>query len=862
MSVRLWLRDLLQRDRLDQELDDELKDHLDRDTERNIAQGMAPDEARRAALRAFGQLQRTRESVRSEWLGQLFESILRDVHFACRLLLRNPTFAVIATATLAIGIGANTAIFSLVYATLLRPLPYGNHRLIAFTTNQSLPDVSDIGRASKTMEHLGAYADMPFEIEEQGKPVEVKGAVVGGDVFSALNVNPSIGRTFGTNEGEARTPVAVVSHNFWISRFNSDPQVLGRKLTLSGTIYNVIGVMPENFVLPRSQSDVWLPVEVGYPEAVDARGAHFTFGIGVLRPGVTLEQARAELKTVGAELARLHPDEARSYNVAPLRDRLVGAVRTPLLVLFAAVSIVLLIACVNFSNLLLSRMAARQRELQARLALGASRGRIVRQIMTESLVIATIGALAGLTVAIIVLRLLLTMKPEDVRGLSTDAFSPATFAFALALAVVCGVVFGIAPAVQFLKTKASFREAPRTSTVRQARRSILVGVECALAVVLLCGAGLLIRSFWKLVSVEPGFNPRGLLTMRINLPVGRYQKIPSQVEFFKKLDRELQSVPEVESAGEVSELPLIGMHMEHNFVIKGRPDIPEGQEPELSAHEASPHYLATMQIPLLAGRTFDDNDTPESQPVAIITRSMAEQYFKGENPLGQQVAWARAPHKVWITIVGVVGDVRHDGLDYYALPALYTPLTQKQMAWKRFASIVVRTRAEDPMLASNAVQAAVMRADAQLPVTFVEPMTTVIAESLAERRFTLVLLSAFAAVALLLALIGVYGVISYLVEQRTHEIGVRMALGAQRSRVIVMVMSQGLSFAAIGVLVGALSGLWLLRLGRSMLFGVTATDPLAFGGAVVMLLLVAAIACFFPAKRASGIDPVQALRTE
>jgi putative ABC transport system permease protein len=860
--MRLWLRDVLNRDRLDDELDEELKDHIERETENNIARGVAPDEARRTALRAFGQLQHTRESVRGEWLGLVFESILRDVHFALRMLLRNPTFTVIATATLAIGIGANTAIFSLVYATLLRPLPYGNERLVGFTSNQSLPDVHDIGLASRTMEHLGVYAEMPFEMQEEGKPVEVKGAIVGGDVFTALHVNPVLGRTFATQENEAHTPVAVISHKFWLSKLSSDPKVLGRKLTLSGTIYDIVGVMPEGFVLPRSQSDVWVPFSVGYPEAVDARGAHFTFGLGALRPGVTLEQARAELKTIGAELARLHPEEARTFNVVPLRDRIVGPVRTPLLIVFAAVSMVLLIACVNFSNLLLSRMAARQRELQARLALGASRMRIVRQIMTESLVIAVIGAVTGLAVAVAVLRLLLKLKPEDVRGLSTQAFSPATFAFALGLALVCGVVFGIAPAAQFLKSNATFRERPKTSTIRQTRRALLVGVECALAVVLLSGAGLLIRSFWKLVNVEPGLNPRGLLTMRLNLPASRYKTIPTQVEFFQRLDRELQSVADVESAGEISELPLAGTHMEHNFVIKGRPEIPQGEEPELSAHEASPRYFATMQIPLLAGRTFDENDTPEAQPVGVISRSMAEQYFKGENPIGQQVAWARAPKKVWITIVGVVGDVRHDGLDDFALPALYTPLAQKQMAWKRFASIVVRTRADDPMLASSAVQAAILRADPQLPVTFVEPMTTVIAESLAERRFTLVLLSAFAAVALVLAIIGVYGVISYLVEQRTHEIGVRMALGAQRPRVVAMVMSEGLSFAAMGVLLGALSGLWLLRLGRSMLYGVTATDPLALGTAVVTLLAVAAIACFFPAKRASGIDPARALRTE
>jgi putative ABC transport system permease protein len=321
-------------------------------------------------------------------------------------------------------------------------------------------------------------------------------------------------------------------------------------------------------------------------------------------------------------------------------------------------------------------------------------------------------------------------------------------------------------------------------------------------------------------------------------------------------------VPGVESAAIVSELPLAGTHMEHNFVMRGRPELPVGEEPEISAHEASPKYFATMQIPVIAGRVFDDNDQLKSMPVAVITRSMAEQYFHGENPIGAQIAWARAQQKQWMTIVGIVGDVRHDGLDDQAMPAVYTPLSQKQMAWKRFASVVVRTHAADPLLAANAVEGAVLRSDPQLPVTFVEPMTTVMAESLAERRFNLFLICSFAAVALALAMIGIYGVISYLVSQRTQEIGVRMALGAQRSRVVAMIMSEGLSMTAAGVLIGAVVGFALLRVGQGMLYGVTSNDPIALGGAALVLLAVAAVASFFPARRAAQIDPMNALRVD
>ncbi|HEX6880051.1 MAG TPA: ABC transporter permease, partial [Terriglobales bacterium] len=357
MKWSLWIRDIFNQNRLDGELEDELADHLARETEQNIAMGMSRDEARQRALRAFGQVQDMREECRRQRHGQLLDSVLQDVRFALRMLRRNRAFTIVAVATLAIGIGANTAIFSLVYATLLRPLPYGNTRLLAFTSNQSLPDVMDIGRMSRTMEHLGVYADWPFEMREQTKPIEVKGAIVGGDVFPALAIQPVMGRYFGLAENDARTPVAVVSYGYWRAHLGGDPQPIGRKITLSGTAYEVIGVMPETFRFPRGQSQVWVPFTVAYPEAVEARGAHFLFGIGALRSSATLAQARAELANVGSELARQHPEEARTFNVIPLRGRIVGSLRTPLLILYGAVSMVLLIACVNFSSLLLSRTA-------------------------------------------------------------------------------------------------------------------------------------------------------------------------------------------------------------------------------------------------------------------------------------------------------------------------------------------------------------------------------------------------------------------------------------------------------------------------------------------------------------------------
>jgi putative ABC transport system permease protein len=383
-----------------------------------------------------------------------------------------------------------------------------------------------------------------------------------------------------------------------------------------------------------------------------------------------------------------------------------------------------------------------------------------------------------------------------------------------------------------------------------------------MALVLLTGSGLLIRSFWKLLNVDPGFNAQQLLTARLTLPAKKYNDIPSQLDFLRKLDRELSTLPGVESAGIVSELPMTGSHMEHNLLIKGRPEPPKGQEPEISAHEASPNYFSTMQIPLLSGRVFTDQDTANSQTVGIISQRMAQQYWPNESPIGQQVRWARTNQEQWITIVGVVGDVRHDGLDEDVYPAIYTPLSQKQMAWKRFNSVVIRTRTADPMASANPVQEAVWKTDPQLPITFVQPMEAVMSESVAERRFNMVLLSLFAGLALILAVVGLYGITSYLVTQRTQEIGIRMALGAQRGAVLRLFISEGLGLSIMGALIGAAGAFWALRLAQGMLFQVGSSDPVAFLSASALLILVAAAASYIPARRAASIDPMRALRLE
>jgi putative ABC transport system permease protein len=858
-----WLREVFRRRELEQQLDEEIRFHVERQVEAYVAGGMNPDEARRRANLELGGVEQIKEECREQRMSRWAESFAQDVRYGLRTLGKNPAFTTVAIVTLALGIGANTAIFSLVYATLLKPLVYRDaDRIVTFRGNHSLPDALDINRMSRTLQHVGVSANWPFDYTEGATPEQVDGAIIGGDLFKALSVSPALGRYFTQEDDNARRPVAVVSNGFWHRVLGGDPKVLGRKLTLSDTVYTVIGVMPPNFRFPSEPAEVWVPFTVGYPEAVEARGAHFTYPVARLREGVTLEQAQAELKVIGEELGRLHPEEARTFMVMPLRTRMTMSMRTPLLVLFGAVSMVLLIACVNFSSLLLTRTASRKQEFQVRMALGADRWRVLRQIVTESVVVACLGAVAGILLAQGGSRLLLELKPEAMRSLDAPVLSVPTLAFAIAISVVSGIVFGLVPALHLFSANSTLRGGSRTTTARTRLRSTMVVAECAMALVLLTGAGLLLRSFWKLLNVGAGFNPQQVLTLRLTLPAIRYNEIPKQVDFLTKLDQELQQVPGIEMAGLVSELPMTGSHMEHNTVIKGRPEVPAGQEPEISAHEASPKYFETMQIPLLSGRLFNEDDRANSAPVVVISRSMAQQYWPNQNPIGAQVAWARAQKTVWMTVVGVVGDVRHDGLDDEAYPAVYSPMTQKQMPWKRFVNVVARTKATDPTSASAMVKQAIWKIDPQLPVTHLAAMTEVLSESTSERRFNVVLLSAFAGLALVLAMVGIYGITAYMVTQRTQEIGIRMALGARPQSVLRMMISQGILLSLVGAVLGAVGSYVLSRVAQGMLFQVGRTDPATFAASAATLIGVAALACYIPARRAARVDPMSALRLD
>jgi putative ABC transport system permease protein len=608
-----------------------------------------------------------------------------------------------------------------------------------------------------------------------------------------------------------------------------------------------------------------LPVQVASPVAAAFRGVHFLRTYLRLKPGVTLEQATSDLRLIDQRLIATYPEHSKNRQsvLIPLHDRIVGQTRTALWVLFGAVGLVLLIACVNFANLLLARGAAREQELVVRVALGAGRWRLTRQMLTESVLLACLGGAGGLLLAWWGVDLLVSLKPENLPRLESIKVDGSVLLFALGISVLTGIIFGLAPAWAATRVNVSdaLRESGRGTVggARQRVRSGLVVVELALALILLVGAGLLIKSFWQLRSVQPGFNPQQLLTLRLELPETRYKEIPKQMQFRRAVLEGINSLPGVQAAL-VSELPLSGESLHHDFTREGW-NLQPGTEPDVQTRSVLGDYFRTMQIPLLQGREFTTQDKEDAPLVGIANQTLVERYFKDENPLGKRVRWARNPGNTWITIVGVVADVKHFGLDTPEEPALYTPYAQAGAPWKRWMTLVARTPGEPTAFAST-IQKQIWQIDAQLPVTKLRPMAEVMARSFAERRFNMLLLGLFAAVALVLAAIGIYGVISYAVTQRTHEIGVRMALGARPGDVLGLVIRQGMQLALLGIGLGVAGAFGLTRWMASMLFGVTPSDPLTYAVIALLLAGVALLACYLPARRATRVDPLRALRYE
>ena len=789
----------------------------------------------------------------------------QDLRYGARLLLAQPGFTLIAVLTLALGIGATTAIFSVVNAVLLRALPYPEaERLVALRPNQSFLDLNDVRSQSRSFEALGGVTLQGLDYTGGGEPVQVQAGLITADLFNVLGARPALGRLIAPEENRfGGERLAVLGHAFWQAHLGGDPGVVGKAIALSGNSYTVVGVMPADFVLPLEKADLWASLPVVSPLAAQARGVHFLRAYARLSPGVAAEAARAEMAAVDVRLAAEDPAEnkGRRTRLSALHERVVGETRTALLVLFGAVGLVLLISCANFANLLLTRAAAREQEIVVRAALGAGRWRLVRQLLTESVLLALVGGTAGLVLALWGVDLLLALKPDDLPRLDEIRVDGRVLLFTLGVSVLTGLIFGLVPAWQTARTdlNAALKEGGRSTTAgasRQRMRGALVVAELALALVLLIGAGLLIKSFWGLRAVAPGFATENLQTMRVELPEARYRQIPAQVRFRQQALEAVNSLPGVRAAM-VSELPLTGDYLTHNFVIEGRP-LPPGDEPEIQTLTLSGDYFGVMNIPLLRGRDLTPQDREGAPYVCLVNESMVRQYFPDEDPLGKRIRWARGDSP-WMTIVGVVADARHQGLDQPAEPAVYDSYAQTVQPWKRWMYLAVRG-SEDPARLAAAVKRQVWTVDARLPVTRVRTMAEVASASLAGRQFVMLLLLIFAGVALLLAAVGIYGVIAYAVALRTHEIGVRMALGAGPRDVLALVLRQGLALTAAGVALGVAASLALTRIMVSLLYGVGATDPTTFGAIAVVLALVALLACYVPARRATKVDPVVALR--
>jgi putative ABC transport system permease protein len=806
------------------------------------------------------------------------QNLWQDLRYGVRMLYKNHGFTAVAVLALALGIGANTAIFSVVNSVLLRPLPFRDpQRLVVVWENHQQrggperewaapADFRDFRDQTQSFEHVAALLGTQATLTGFEEPEDVQGAAVSYDTFKMLGVEPALGRSFTADEDRAGAErVVVLSHGLWQKRFGSDPSIVGRGITLGGDSYTVIGVMPRGFSFPILNDAQIFRTAGSALAAIPGceRGCVVLRVIAKLKPGVTLESARAEMTALTDRLAEQYPESNKGVGATliPLHEQLVGDVRPAMLVLFGAVGLVLLIACANVANLLLARAAAREKEVAIRAALGASRARLIRQHMTESLVLAVIGGAAGLLLAFWMVDLLVSFAPKGTPRLHEIGIDPVVLGFTCGIALLTGLVFGLAPAVLSARTNFNsvLKEGGRDSslTSRGTRvRSALVVSEVALALMLLIGAALLIKSFVNLQRVDPGFNPKDVVRADVVLPRTRYPERNQSEIFYKQLLDRVAVLPGVESAGAVSSMPLGGGGTDRDFGIEGRPPAEPGKGLVAWFSSVTPGYFRAMGIRLVRGREFTEADNAAATKTVLISEAMARRFFPDEEPVGKRLVFGGG--KDLREIVGVIADVKFFGLNTDARPTMYFPHAQSPA---RGMSLVVRTQDDLSTLAS-AIRGQVSALDRDLAVSNIMTMQTLVSQSLAEPRFTLLLLGAFAVVAILLSAIGVYGVVSYSVTQRSHEIGVRMALGAQVSDVLKLVVRDGMTLVLGGVGLGLIAAFALSRVMENLLFGVSARDVTTFAMTALLLAGVALGACFVPARRATKVDPMEALRYE
>ena len=801
------------------------------------------------------------------------DSIIKDIRYGVRGLLKRPGFTVIALVALALGIGANTAIFSLVNAVILRPLPFPeSDRLVWIWGNisnggnrasVSPPDFLDYRSQNRTFEQFAAtgISPVPKSLSGSGEPERLIASAVSGNYFDVFGIAPALGRGFTLeNEKTGQNQVTVLSHAYWQKRFASDPNIVGKTMTLDNKSYQIVGVMPAGVSFPQ-QAELWVPIDFeGNPE-MKIRKAHFLRPIGRLKAGVTLTQAQTDTDTIAAHLAQQFPDSNTGWNLrlVSLREQLVGGTRTTLFVLFGAVGFVLLIACANVANLLLVRAAARQKEIALRTALGASRLRIIRQMLTESLLLSIAGGALGALLAFWGVELLVTLSANSLPPTVNVAIDTTVLAFTFVISIVTGLLFGLAPAFRTAKVGLvdSLKDGARGTegTLRNRTRSLLVVFESAVAVVLLIGAGLLVRSLIALQSVDPGFDANNVLAVRIDITNKKYEGEGRLANFFEQLESRVSSLPGVQSVGLTSALPMSGQLNDLSYTVEGRPPVAADQALNADFRLVNANYFSALHIPLLRGRNFTEQEVREGKPVAIVSKQLVDTVFPNEDPLGKRLISGMSG--IAFEIIGIVGDIRHNSLGAPPVATWYLPT--RDFADRR--NLVIRTQ-NDPLSIVGAVRQEVHALDPEQPISEVKRMTDWVDSSVAVPRYRTTLLAAFAALAMILAATGIYGVMSYTVAQRTHEIGVRMALGARRLDVLKLVVRQGMLLTLVGVILGLIGAFALTRVMASLLFGVTAKDPLTFIAVAGLLSAVAFIACFVPARRATKVDPLVALRYE
>lgn len=799
--------------------------------------------------------------------------LLQDLRYSIRLFLKNPGFTLASLMCLALGIGVNTAVFSVVNAALFRSLPYAepDRLYMVYETNFSnnitrsnfsLPDFLDYRQQSETFQGMAAYEGASITMTGGDEPERIQGARVSPSLFPVLGVQPAMGRTFTDDEEKpGGNLVLVISHSLWERRFGFDPDILNKKLILDGGSFTIVGVMPRDFQFPINQkAEAWTPLSFD-PTKLN-RGSHSFQVIGRLKPNVTAGQAAAELDTIGGRLAQQYPDTNTGWASAfvELNEFIVGQNRQILYILLATVAFVLLIACANVANLLLARSAARQKEIAVRASLGATRANLIRQLLTESIALSLIGGILGLILAYWGTNILVAYIPANLY-LDKVGIDGTVLGFTLLLSILTGIIFGLAPALQISKAdlNETLKEEGRGSTTRHGKRlrSFLVVSEVALALVLLIGAALLIRSLMTLQAVDPGFKKEGALTMQIGLPRSRYPQGPQQAVFFQRLLEQVKGAQGIESAGLINYLPLGKSNANITFTIEGRQPASPTDVSFAGYRIASPDYFRSMAIPLLSGRAFTDQDTDGAPEIVIINNTMAKRFWPDEDPIGKRLKFGNyQSNNTWRTVVGVIGDVKHFGLNAKFEPEIYTPFQQDPAS---SMTLVVRTQGA-PLNSVNTLRSEVQTVDKNQPVHNVRTLEAVVADAVSGGRGYTILLAMFSVLSLILAAVGIYGVMSHSVAQRTQEIGIRMALGARPADVLKLVVRQGMVLAAIGLLVGLIGALGLTRFISSFLFGISVMDITSYAVICAVLAVVALFACYIPARKAMAVDPAIALR--